>query len=81
MQSGIVYRLPQQEPRTGDEGYLSLHLETFPTPAASDYKIASKPGQRRRQLPGHNGIVGGLLNPVFCERLMGFPQGWTDLGA
>lgn len=23
--------------------------------------------------------VGGLLNPEFCEWLMGVPIGWTDL--
>jgi hypothetical protein len=29
--------------------------------------------------PGDGKPIGGQLNPVFVEWLMGYPQGWTDL--
>ena len=54
----------------------------MPTPASTDYKIASAPGQRRGQLgdPAMGVIpAGGRLNPTWVESyLMGWPIGWTD---
>lgn len=60
--------------QTGEPG------RPWPTPATSDYKGSSQPGQRRGQLseatePGSQ----GRLNPEWVEMLMGFPAGWTDL--
>ena len=55
-----------------------------PTPSANDWKGSSRPGQRRRQLTDPAvGVIqaGGSLNPTWVEWLMGFPLGWTDLGA
>ena len=56
------------------------------TPAARDWKGAVKSGKRitksgktqsyGEQLPN---IVGGQLNPMWVEWLMGWPIGWTDL--
>jgi len=54
----------------------------WPTPAATDHKGSSRPGQRRGQLTDPNmGAIkdGGQLNPTWVEWLMGFPLGWTDL--
>lgn len=52
----------------------------FATPCARDYRT----GQRERyDNPGRannlNDQIGGQLNPTWCEWLMGFPIGWTDL--
>lgn len=54
----------------------------FATPCARDYRT----GQRKRyDNPGRannlNDQIGGQLNPTWCEWLMGFPPGWTDLNA
>lgn len=54
----------------------------FATPCARDYRT----GQRKRyDNPGRannlNDQMGGQLNPMWVEWLMGFPIGWTDLNA
>lgn len=54
----------------------------FATPCARDYRT----GQRKRyENPARanniNDQVGGQLNPMWVEWLMGFPPGWTDLNA
>lgn len=67
----------------------------LPTPAASDDKGSSRPGQRRGQLSEAIEALGrmpqlkheverlsrnrGAMAPEFCEWMMGFPTGWTDL--
>ena len=64
-------------PRNGLAGFVRM-----PTPASSDWKGSSKPGQRRGQLtdPEHGVIpTGGRLNPEFVEWLMGWPIGSTAL--
>ena len=56
--------------------------KTVPTPAATDWKGSSKPGQRRGQLTDPAmGVIpaGGRLNPTGGEGRMGGPLGWTDL--
>ncbi len=63
--------------RNGLAGFVRI-----PTPASSDWKDSSKPGQRRGQLtdPAQGGIpAGGRLNPAFVEWLMGWPIGSTAL--
>jgi hypothetical protein len=57
----------------------------WPTPAARDYRYQNAipysqrgGGTKGQQLPN---AVGGALNPTWVEWLMGFPLGWTDLGA
>jgi len=50
----------------------------WPTPAASDHKGSSKPGQRRGQLSeATEPHQPGRLSPDWVEALMGFPAGWT----
>lgn len=51
---------------------------TWPTPAARDYRSPNRNGNMADQLPN---VVGGSLNADWVELLMGFPRGWTDLGA
>jgi hypothetical protein len=51
----------------------------LPTPLASETGY-------RRTLYSQGGaalstVVGGPVNPNWCEWLMGFPIGWTDLDA
>ena len=52
--------------------------QMLPTPTARDYKGASGRAYKgeAKDLPSE---VGGSLNPEFCEWLMGFPIGWTEL--
>ena len=52
------------------------------TPCARDYRT----GQRKRyenkaRANNLNDQIGGQLNPMWVEWLMGFPPGWTDLNA
>lgn len=52
--------------------------EMFPSPAARDWKSGRgrKDNGHTPQLPE---VIGGQLNPMWVEWLMGFPIGWTDL--
>lgn len=62
----------------------------WPTPQASDNRdrgsLSSGAVQRRREkgkqisLSQSVSDVSGQLNPQWVEWLMGFPEGWTDLG-
>ena len=65
----------------------AVHMEKmFPTPTSSDHKGWSK-GHKRAEDPTNrldfavepDKGVGGTLNPMWVEWLMGFPIGWTDL--
>lgn len=49
----------------------------WPTPAASDEKGSSAPGQRRGQLS--ETVAGQRLSPDWEEWLMGWPVGWSSL--
>jgi hypothetical protein len=58
-------------------------VRTWPTPAARDYRFPNAEpysqrggGTKGEQLPN---AVGGALTPEFCEWLMGFPIGFTEL--
>jgi hypothetical protein len=64
------------QPRANDRGDLQA-VVMWPTPIGTNWKNRDTSGQHsdlRRQ-------VGGQLNPTWVEWLMGFPLGWTDLGA
>ena len=55
-------------------------MEVWPTPKSSP----SGPDYARRNREGSGGDdlatqIGGQLNPMWVEWLMGFPLGWTDL--
>jgi hypothetical protein len=63
---------------------LVVAAHMWPTPAERDYRHPNaKPyserggGKKGEQLPN---AVGGSLNPMWVEWLMGFPLGFTDLG-
>ena len=75
MVGGTVYPLPPLAPLTAAIDGSSSAL--LPTPSANDHKGSSRPGQRRGQLS--EVVAGAILNPAWVERLMGFPDGWTDL--
>ena len=49
----------------------------LPTPAASDHKGSSQPGQRRGQLS--EVVVGMKLNPDWVARMMGLPDNWLNV--
>lgn len=52
----------------------------FPTPTGRCGRGASQT-ETRQGGPDLQTEVGGQLNPTWVEWLMGFPLGWTDLGA
>ena len=68
---------------------LGQAVQKWPTPKASDYKAAviwpqSKTKSRDMALretiaERSPETIGGKLNPMWVEWLMGFPLGWTDL--
>jgi hypothetical protein len=67
---------PSQWGRNSDP--LNVAVKRWPTPKARDYRGASPAGQLRNS-PDLPEQVGGQLNPMWVEWLMGFPAGWTDL--
>ena len=72
-----VGNIDATNPRNGLAGFVRM-----PTPASSDWKGSSEPGQRRGQLTDPTMEVipaGGRLNPTFVEWLMGWPIGSTAL--
>lgn len=52
--------------------------ELLPTLTAQDAKNNGGPAQYRRNTLPLNALLGGPLNPEWCEWLMGWPIGWTD---
>lgn len=80
MRNGELYLRPMWWACTaGNESGL------WPTPCARDYRgvFRTEVGAARRLLSKRgiplNEAVGGLLNPVWVEWLMGWPTGWTGL--
>jgi len=53
----------------------------WPTPTAHNAKETNAPTEATRNTPTLAAQVGGPLNPDWVEWLMGWPIGWTDLGA
>jgi C-5 cytosine-specific DNA methylase len=56
---------------------LSQAVQKWPTPLSSEYKGNQQ--MRDKHQNGLTAIVGGQLNPMWVEWLMGWPIGWTDL--
>lgn len=64
-----------------------LMREMLPTPTSSDPFKQTTGGLHRRVVQGRTKsseaslrqVPGGKINPMFCEWMMGFPLGWTDL--
>jgi hypothetical protein len=58
-------------------GLLGRVVHLLPTPRACSGLRSS--GMNRSELTTQQGVPGSL-NPAWVEWLMGFPEGWTDLG-
>jgi hypothetical protein len=80
MRSGTVFQLQPLAPLTDETGSGLL-----PTLTARDFKSDScSPAFRAKRDAMTMGktlpwVLGGLLNPTWCEWFMGFPAGWTAL--
>jgi hypothetical protein len=53
----------------------------FPTPTVQDSANNGGAAQMERNTKPLKAVVGGSLNPLWVEWLMGWPLGWTDCGA
>lgn len=62
-------------------GLLGRAVHLYPTPIASDWKNRGNRDYRKGREFQLQTAVGGKLNPMWVEWLMGFPIGWTDLEA
>lgn len=56
----------------------TVRLRMLPTPTCQDAKNNGSPSQQARNSPPLNAVLGGKLNPMWVEWLMGWPLGWTD---
>jgi len=72
--------LPHQEQAkyAGNGGRRPKYHETLPTPDARCWK-SGKGRKENGHSPQLEARIGGTLNPMWVEWLMGFPIGWTDL--
>lgn len=61
------------------EGGQNLRTAVRMWPTVTDRKNNNAPGQSDCNTPAMNVAVGGQLNPMWVEWLMGWPIGWTDL--
>ena len=57
----------------------TVRIRMLPTPTCQDASNNGGKAQTERNTPPLNAVVGGALNPVWVEWLMGWPLGWTDL--
>ena len=60
---------------------LAYAVAMWPTPIATDWKNRACKDYRKNRHCQLQTTVGGQLNPMWVEWLMGFPLGWTDLNA
>ena len=58
---------------------LETFVKRYPTPTVADSKNNGNPSRKERMSPGLNGVIGGRLNPMWVEWLMGLPIGWSGL--
>jgi hypothetical protein len=58
---------------------LATQVAQFPTPTRRDYKSGTGAQPREGHSPPLSNAIGGTLNPMWVEWLMGWPLGWTDL--
>lgn len=74
------YNRKGSSPTSGDG--LATAILKMPTLCARDYR---HPGRSRWERTGGSQgevlpqVVGGPLNPTWCEWFMGFPRGWSEL--
>jgi hypothetical protein len=57
----------------------SQSRKMWPTPTAHNAKETNAPSESQRNTPTLAAQVGGSLNPMWVEWLMGWPLGWTEL--
>ena len=60
---------------------LTRKVQMFPTPTCQDASNNGGKSQKLRNTKPLNAEVGGALNPMWVEWLMGWPLGLTDLSA
>lgn len=58
---------------------LATAVNRWPTPTAHNAKEGAYPAEYTLNTPTLASRVGGQLNPLWVEWLMGWPIGWTDL--
>jgi hypothetical protein len=74
------YNRKGASPTSGDG--LATALKMLPTLVARDFRY---PGRSRMERTGSKAgeclpqVIGGPLNPPWCEWFMGWPIGWTEL--
>jgi hypothetical protein len=67
------------QPRPGKQVQLVDAVKKYPTPTRRDYKSGTGAQDRPGHSPPLSSVIGGTLNPMWVEWLMGWPLGWTDL--
>lgn len=81
-ESGLMPTLVTRGLDGGSNSRAAQAKRMMPTLCARDYRY---PGKSRMERTGSKSgevlpqIVGGPLNPTWCEWYMGFPIGWTEL--
>jgi hypothetical protein len=73
--------MPRKVNQNGKDGSVGLGrlVQMWPTPTAHNAKETNAPSEANRNTPTLANQVGGKLNPMWVEWLMGWPLGWTDL--
>jgi len=59
---------------------LATVVRMLPTPTANDAKNNNSPSRANRNSASLDVIAGGSLNPDWVSWLMGFPDGWLEIG-
>lgn len=82
MRNGCAFRRPLSVPLTDET--VGGYSPAWPTPTARDWRSGKgrKPNGHTPQLTERIEADAGptmRLNPDWVERLMGWPDGWTDL--
>jgi hypothetical protein len=78
--SGVLFQHPTAErPISGTGSGSKQPLQIWPTPTAHNAKETNAPSESNRNEPTLASRVGGHLNPMWVEWLIGWPLGWTDL--
>jgi hypothetical protein len=73
--------MPRKVNQNGKDGSVGLGrlVQMWPSPTAHNAKECASPSEYRRNTPTLTAQVGGKLNPMWVEWLMGWPLTWTDL--
>ena len=71
--------LAEQVTMSGKTPCVDMKKPTWPTPVARMWKDSASPSEFKRNEIPLAAQVGGKLNPMWTEWLMGWPLGWTDL--